>query len=311
MNILLTNVGRRTYFVDYLNYIKKNKFNLKIFISDRTKKVASFFTDHDYFLVTPSVINNYKKYIEKLYSLSVKYKINMIIPLSDLDLVPLSMNKKLFKKINIDILVSDLNIVNICESKIDLNKFLKLNKLPFSKNYLKIDDIKSKKIIEKPIKGSGSQDINIINPKKLNFLKKDYLYQDFINGTEYGLDILNDWKGNFISYCLKRKIEMRGGETDKAMTLNDSRILKLAKKISLKLKHIGNLDCDLIMDNKGNIHIIDFNCRFGGGYPFTHSVGLNYLLFMISQKLPGDLPVLPLKYDEKFISKGISIFYEN
>ena len=34
------------------------------------------------------------------------------------------------------------------------------------------------------------------------------------------LDILNDFDGRFVSYCLKKKIEMRSGETDKAITVS-------------------------------------------------------------------------------------------
>ena len=48
---------------------------------------------------------------------------------------------------------------------------------------------------------------------RLKFQEK-VIYQEKITGTEFGLDILNDFKGNFVSYCLKKKIEMRAGETD-------------------------------------------------------------------------------------------------
>ena len=61
-------------------------------------------------------------------------------------------------------------------------------------------------------------------------LDKKFIYQKFISGQEYGLDILNDFNGRFISYCLKKKIEMRSGETDKAFTINNEQILKLSKK---------------------------------------------------------------------------------
>ena len=107
-------------------------------------------------------------------------------------------------------------MVDICENKINLNKFLKFHKLPNCKTYKNIDEIKNSFLIEKPITGSGSQNFKIINSADLKFLKNNFIYQDYIEGIEYGLDILNDWKGNFVSYCLKKKIEIRGWETDKA-----------------------------------------------------------------------------------------------
>ena len=52
------------------------------------------------------------------------------------------------------------------------------------------------------------------------------------------------------------------------------------QKISGYSKHIGNLDCDVIVKNN-EIYVIDLNPRFGGGYAFTHLAGLNYLKFII------------------------------
>ena len=109
----------------------------------------------------------------------------------------------------------------------------------------------------------------------------------------------------------KEKIEMRSGETDKAFTINNEQILKLSKKISKNLKHIGNLDCDLIISKNKSIFVIDFNCRFGGGYPFTHAIGLNFLEYLINDKLNEKNIKLPQKYEEKFIAKGIKVFHEN
>ena len=312
MRILLTNVGRRTYFIKYFNdLIKKNK-NIEIFVSDRTRNVASYFTEISKFLVLPKVIGNHKIYIESLLKVCQKNKIDLLIPLSDLDLLPLSLNKSKFKKINCDIIVSSSKIIQICENKIKLTKFLKNNNIKHPIIYSKLEDIKLP-CISKPVNGSGSKNTFIYLKKSElpHTLKQGHIYQKMIIGNEYGLDILNDLNGNFVSYCLKKKVEMRSGETDKAITINNKKILNLSKKISKNLKHIGNLDCDLIIDNIDTPYIIDFNCRFGGGYPFTHAVGLNFLEFLINSKLKIKNPKLPLKYDEKFLAKGINIYYEN
>ena len=98
MRVLLTNVGRRTYFIEYLNDIQNPDFELEIFVSDRSRNVASYNTNIKKFLLTPKVLNNYEKYISSLYENCSKYKINLIIPLSDLDLYFLSINKSKFKK---------------------------------------------------------------------------------------------------------------------------------------------------------------------------------------------------------------------
>ena len=48
---------------------------------------------------------------------------------------------------------------------------------------------------------------------------------------------------------------MRFGETDIAKVINNQKIKKLSKNLSKNLMHIGNLDCDIIYDNKKKFHI--------------------------------------------------------
>ena len=44
MRILLTNTGRRTYLINFFLDVRK-KYNLKIFISDPSKYVPTFYLD--------------------------------------------------------------------------------------------------------------------------------------------------------------------------------------------------------------------------------------------------------------------------
>ena len=76
MRILLTNVGRRTYFIDYLNDLIKNNKDIEIYISDRTNKVASYYTNISKFLVLPKVIGNHKNYINSLLKKCYENKID-------------------------------------------------------------------------------------------------------------------------------------------------------------------------------------------------------------------------------------------
>ena len=80
----------------------------------------------------------------------------------------------------------------------------------------------------------------------------------------------------------------------------------MAKKISKKFRHIGNLDCDAIINKKGDIFFIDFNPRFGGGYPFTHVAGLNFIKLIICILLKKKMTI-PTKPKLIKASKGLAI----
>ncbi len=100
------------------------------------------------------------------------------------------------------------------------------------------------------------------------------LIQEKINGKEYGMDVLNDFDGNYVGTYVRQKLQMRSGETDKAISVIDERFEQIGKVIGENLKHIGNLDCD-VFEYEGALYVLELNPRFGGGYPFSHEAGNN------------------------------------
>ena len=59
---------------------------------------------------------------------------------------------------------------------------------------------------------------------------------------------------------------------------------------------------------KGRIYFIDFNPRFGGGYPLTHISGFNYLQALLDMVM--NRPVnFPTEEKQMVLMKGISIHH--
>jgi carbamoyl-phosphate synthase large subunit len=88
------------------------------------------------------------------------------------------------------------------------------------------------------------------------------------------MDVLNDLDGNYKGSFVRQKLSMRSGETDKAISVIDQRFTEIGKTIGSELKHIGNLDCD-VLERDGELYVLELNPRFGGGYPFSHEAGMN------------------------------------
>src|SRR5690606_38983435 len=61
------------------------------------------------------------------------------------------------------------------------------------------------------------------------------LIQQALPGHEYGVDIVNDLEGNYKATFIKRKLGMRAGETDKAVTENNPALKAAAEKIAVAL----------------------------------------------------------------------------
>ena len=45
--------------------------------------------------------------------------------------------------------------------------------------------------------------------------------------------------------------------------------------IGSNLKHIGNLDVDIMQRANGDYCVLELNPRFGGGFPFSYEAGVN------------------------------------
>jgi carbamoyl-phosphate synthase large subunit len=100
------------------------------------------------------------------------------------------------------------------------------------------------------------------------------LIQKRLCGQEYGLDVVNDLDGRYVCTLVKRKLAMRAGQTDRAITVKSDRLERVGEVIGRELGHIGVLDCDLILTEQ-SCYVLDLNPRLGGGYPFSHMAGAN------------------------------------
>ena len=309
MNRLLTNIGRRTYIVKYFEELKK-KYKLNIYLLDSSKFVPSFKVSKitkNFVSPRASSKEKYSKYLKNFVN---KKKINLIFPLSNWEMSILADLKNYFKKKNIEAIVSEKKVIKTCLNKLLTIKKLRTANLDYPK-VVNFNEIKKNlPVIKKRIKGRSSIDQEIISSvKNISSSQKGFFYQKYLKFPEFGMDILNDLNGNFLHCCVRKKLLMRAGDTDKAQIVKSKLFLNLAKKISKTFKHIGILDIDFLM-NKNKIYILDLNPRIGGGYPFTHEFGYNYLEKIICLVLNKEYKIekkIKKFNTNKIFTKGISI----
>lgn len=309
MNVLLTSVGRRAYLVDYFK--KEFGYNSKI-ICTNSSELSTALSVGDKSYISPMIYE--ETYIPFLLEICKKEKINILVSLFDIDLPILAYNKDKFENLGVKLILSDLSIIEVCNDKYKMNKFLKNNffdtiytGLSIEDEYIKNNISSEKKFILKPRWGMGSLGIYIsdeyeeakyfykkirkdIDKSYLRYeakqdIENSILIQELIEGKEYGLDIVNDLEGNHITTIVKEKLAMRSGETDIAKIVHFPLLEDFGKRIADKTRHIANMDLDLILNDKG-IFVIDMNARFGGGYPFTHKAGVN-IVKIIKELLEG------------------------
>ena len=330
MNILITSVGRRSYMVEYFKDALET--NDKVFAVNNEETYA--LTLADKYELCPPIYD--EKYIDFILNFCLKNNVDAIISLFDIDLPVLAKNKNLFDEQGIILLISEFSFVEICNDKWLTYKFLVDNGFKTPKTYLSLnnakDAIKAEELnyplIVKPRWGMGSLGVNMADDEEeLDFyykktaktIQNSYLkyesqvdlnnavvIQEKLGGEEYGLDVHNSLKGEYIATVPKKKIAMRAGETDIAKVLLDDQLIAFGKMLSSRTRHIGNLDVD-IFKVSDDIYILEMNARFGGQYPFSHLAGVNFPKVIVDQLKNKPVSKEDLTFSEATGSKDFSL----
>lgn len=294
MNILLTSVGRRSYLVDYFKEALGK--GGEVYVSN-SNGMNPAFCRADHSVITPLIYSD--EYIPFLLDYCRKNHIAALLSLLDMDLPVLAAHREQFEAIGTKLLVSDANVIAICNDKWLAYRFLRRNDFKAPNTWLSPDEARSGgagfPLLCKPRWGMGSlsifeaedeAELTVLFQKAVRLTLRSpmlkyeagqdarhcVVVQEKLNGQEYGLDVINDLNGKYQATIVKKKLAMRAGETDCAQVVVSPLLERLGRKISAALRHIGNLDVDVFMV-AGEPYVLEMNARFGGGYPFSHLAG--------------------------------------
>jgi len=300
MNILITCAGRRSYLVDYFKEALL-PFGGKVHVFNTDSDSAAFW-QADVRVLSPFATDpGYAAFLENYCTSN---DIRAVLSCMDVDLGILAEAKDKFARLGITIIVADPWVVNMARDKWRTQQFLMEHQFPVTSVFLDLDSAldaikrgdEHYPLFVKPRWGMGSialfkaeneKDLIFYFEKAKQLITGSYshygmasdesnsiLIQSMLPGEEYGLDIFNDLEGNHQVTVVKKKLAMRSGETDIATTEDNKALEKLGADIAAITRHPANMDVDVFWDGE-KAYILEFNPRFGGGYPFSHAAGVN------------------------------------
>ena len=281
--------------VQLINSFKEaySRLNLKgkVYTADLKKYCASAMVSHKHFIVPRTDSNDFFVVLEKIIK---ENAINIVLSARDEELLILSNNNFFFEDLGCLLLVSEETSIKLCRNKYELNVFFEKNNIPHPKTY-KFEDLIDRADIKyplvcKPIYGKGGIGIYIVNsfPAIINLLEdtSDYIFQEYIQGIEYTIDVLNDLGGNILSIIPRRRVLIKGGESIVSITEKNAQLINYSKFICEKIKFIGHVNIQCIM--KENFpYFIEINPRFGGASNAAFEAGMDSPL-KILQILKGE-----------------------
>ena len=157
-------------------------------------------------------------------------------------------------------------------------------------------------VFVKPYRGSASISISKVYDRETVDLlfehSQDLMIQEFLNGQEIGADVYIDLiSGEVVSIFTKKKLLMRAGETDKAVSFKDPELFALIEKFVKEAGFRGQIDIDIFKID-GQYYISEVNPRFGGGYPHAYESGCDHMKLVL-ENLRGNANVRNIgAYDE-------------
>lgn len=319
-NILVLSVGTRNKIIQYFK--KELKGKGKVIATDMSRLAPALY-EADAFYIVPRMTE--PGYIDQILDICKKENINGVLSLIDPELSLLAQNQERFQAIGTQVIGSDYEICERSLNKWDMYQWLDQHQYLCAKSYINKEefftDVENGQakypVFVKPVCGSASIAISKVYDREtieLLFAHNDGLMiQEYLEGQEIGADCYIDLiSGKLVSVFTKKKLVMRAGETDKAVSFIDHALNELIQKFVEEMGYRGQIDID-VFEKDGRYYISEVNPRFGGGYPHAYECGVNHMKLIVNN-LEGNVNekrtaeyeegVYMMKYNEISILSG-------
>ena len=319
MNILILSAGTRNKVVQYF---KKAFAGTGKVIATDMQTIAPAIYEADKYYIVPRITE--EGYIDGILDICKKEQISGVLSLIDPELSLLAENKKRFEEIGATIIGSNYECCERALDKMQMYHWLKDHGYNYAKSYDSKEEFYKDldngdaqfPVFVKPIRGSASIAISKVYDKETVELlfnhSEGLMIQEFLNGQEIGADVYIDLiSGEVVSIFTKKKLLMRAGETDKAVSFKDEKLFELIEKFAKESGYYGQIDVDIFEVN-GEYYISEVNPRFGGGYPHAYECGCDHMI-LIRNNLAGkaneksigayEEGIYMMKYNEVMVRK--------
>ena len=322
-NILILSAGTRDKVVQY--FVRSNAGTGKVIATDM-QTVAPAIYDADKHYIVPRITT--PGYIDLILDICIKEKIDGVLSLIDPELSLLAENAEKFRQVGTTVIGSSYELCEMSLDKMQMYDFCRKNGFKAARSWNSLEDFQKEyaagnidfPVFVKPQRGSASIAISKVTDMETVELlfahAKDgeqFMIQEFLKGQEIGADVYIDMiSGEIVSIFTKKKLLMRAGETDKAVSFKDPRLFALIEDFVKKAGYRGQIDID-IFDIDGEYYISEVNPRFGGGYPHAYESGCDHMK-LIFNNLQGkaneknigayEEGIYMMKYNELAIRKA-------
>ena len=284
MNLLILSCGTRDKVVQYFREAFAG--DGRVITTDCNPYAPALYEGDAHYIVPRMTAPGY---IEVIFDICKKEQITGVLSLIDPELSLLAKHEKDFAALGVMVIGSSYELCERTLNKWEMYCWMKEHGYPCAKSYIDLDEFFAAvdkgevtyPVFVKPMKGSASLQISKAYDKEMaEFLFRhgeDMMIQEYMTGQEIGVDCYIDMLSkDVVSIFTKKKLVMRAGETDKAVSFIDEALFEKVEKFVLENGFTGQIDID-IFEKDGEFYFSEVNPRFGGGYPHAYVCGADHM----------------------------------
>ncbi|MCA1293980.1 ATP-grasp domain-containing protein [Paenibacillus sp. alder61] len=311
MNVLITSISKKIPMIKAVRKAlnKMGKDSILFGMDTDEECIGKYFVDR--FWNCPSL-----KEItpESFVDFCKKHQISFVLPSRDGELTYFAKHQKYFQKFGIHVMISDSAAIERCLDKYLFHLTLSEMGFPSIPTVLQPEPWIRKYVVKERF-GSGARSMGInLNQHSANLHAKKMeqpIYQPYIEGTEYSVDMYMDARGKTKGVVVRKRVQVKGGESQITIACENPQLENMSRAIAEKLQLRGHVLLQFIVDAQEQVHVLECNCRFGGASTLSIEMGLDsfYWFFLEMQNKPIDHisfqksnhPKMLIRYPEDYI----------
>jgi len=294
-NVLVTSISRKIPLINAVKAaVKKFGLDIKVYGGDADHScIGKYFVDIFWHMPYISSLD-----IEDLITYCKKHNIRCIIPTRDGELTFFAKFRSKLAENRISVMVSNSESVENCIDKLAFYEKAQKLGFPVITTSLDFKNIKSAQIVVKERFGSGSVSLGLgldkLNAADYARKLKEPVFQPYIQGNEISIDLYVAKNGKAKGMIARRRDIVIHGESQVTSTFRDEKLEKLCIEFVEAMQLYGHVVLQVIIDETGNYHIIECNCRFGGASTLSIAAGLDSFYWFLLESVDTDISEYPL-----------------
>ncbi|MFA5822195.1 MAG: NAD-dependent epimerase/dehydratase family protein [Thermodesulfovibrionales bacterium] len=293
-NTLITSISRKVPLIHAVRFAA-NKIgkNIKVLGGDTDSScIGKYFVDEFWHMPAISSLS-----LEDFMTYCGRNNIRCVIPTRDGELAFFAQFKEQLSENGIHVMVSHPESVKGCIDKLVFYEKTKGLGFPAIMTSTNIEDICCQQFVVKERFGAGSISIGIGLNKQNAITHASTLqlpiFQPFIKGTEVSVDLYISKNGVAKGVVARRRDIIIKGESQVTSTFRDENLENLCSDFVASFNLYGHVILQILIDEKGDYHIIECNSRFGGASTLSIAAGLDSFYWFLLESNGADIAEYP------------------